>query len=69
MKIIFTNHAKKRMIERNIKLEEIKEAIDFPDYTIVKNNKYEAYKKVDNKNLKVVYTKDKFIKVITLIWK
>lgn len=58
------------MLERDIKIKEIQEAIEFPDYTIVKNNKTEAYKKISDKNLKVVYIKeDKFIKIITLIRK
>jgi hypothetical protein len=33
-KIILTNHAKQRMQERGISIEEIKENIDFPDYTM-----------------------------------
>jgi hypothetical protein len=68
MNLIFTNHAKQRMIERSINLEEVKEAIDFPDYTISKENKIESYKKINNKNLKVIYSKEgKFIKIITII--
>lgn len=70
MKVILTKHARQRMLERDIKMEEIQETIEFPDYTIVKGNKIEAHKKISNKNLKVVYIKeDKFIKIITLIWK
>jgi len=69
MKLILTKHAKQRMFERNIKTEEIREVLEFPDYTIVKGNKTEAYKKIDHKNLKVVYMKNKFIKIITLIKK
>ena len=45
MKTILTNHAKRRMIERNIKMEEIRETLEFPDYTITKEKKIEAYKK------------------------
>jgi len=68
MNLIFTNHAKQRMIERNIKPQEVQEAIDFPDYTLSKENKIEAYKRISNKNLKIVYSKEgKFIKVITVI--
>jgi len=70
MKLIFTNHAKQRMIERGIKLEEIQNTIDFPEYTIRKNKKIEAHKKIDNKTLKIIYIEEgKFIKIITLIWK
>ena len=58
------------MDERGIKIEQIKESIELPDYTITKNGKVEAYKKIENKTLKIVYSKkDKFIKIITLIWK
>ena len=68
MKLIFTNHAKQRMIERSIKLEEVKETIDLPDYSISKENKIESYKKIGHKNLKIIYSKEsKFIKVITVI--
>ncbi|MBS3076426.1 DUF4258 domain-containing protein [Candidatus Pacearchaeota archaeon] len=69
MNFVFTNHAKQRMIEREIDLNKIKETILTPDYTISKETKFEAYKKFENKTLKVVYTKGKFIKIITLIWK
>ncbi|MEN7982383.1 MAG: DUF4258 domain-containing protein [Nanoarchaeota archaeon] len=66
MKIIFTNHAKQRMVERGIRLNEIKETINFPDYTITKENKTEAYRN----NLKIVYiSKDKFIRIVTVIRK
>ena len=70
MNLILSNHAKKRLIERNIKIEDVKTAIEFPDYTISKGNKREAYKRIKGKVLKVVYfEEDKYIKVITLIWK
>jgi len=70
MKIILTNHAKKRITEREITLPQIQETINFPEYTISKEDKIEAYKKINNKLLKIVYAKEgKFIKIITLIWK
>ncbi len=68
MEFILTNHAKKRMAERGINLNQIKKTIDFPDYTIRKDGKTEAHKKVNNRILKVVYTMEgKFIKIITVI--
>ena len=68
MNLIFTNHAKQRMIERDIKLEEVKDAIDYPDYAVSKENIVESYKRINNKNLKVIYSKEgKFIKIITVI--
>lgn len=53
------------MVERGITIEEIRDAIDFSDYTINKENKIESFKK----DIKIVYTKDKFIKIITVIKK
>lgn len=56
------------MIERDIKIEEVQETIYFPDYTVSKGNKIESFKKIGNKNLKIVSLKEgKFIKVITVI--
>ena len=70
MKLEFSKHAKQRMIERGIKLEQIKETMELPDYTIRKGSKVEAYKNLSNKTLKVIYSQeDSFINVITVIWK
>ena len=68
MDIIITKHAKERMLERSISIEELQNAIDLPDYTIAKDNLIEVYKKIKNRNLKIVYSKEgKFIKIITVI--
>jgi len=65
--IIYSEHARKRMIERGIKEEDIKETIEFPDYTITRGKEIEAYKKLNDKMLKVVYIEmGKFINVITI---
>jgi DNA-binding Xre family transcriptional regulator len=70
MRIILSYHAKKRMIERDIKLQDIEETIEIPNYTVSKGNKKEAYKKIKDKTLKVIYSEgNKYIKVITLMWK
>ena len=70
MGIVLSYHAKKRLIERGIKMQDVKETVEIPDYTISKANKKEAYKKIKDKTLKVVYSEeDKYIKVITLILK
>ena len=70
MKINFSYHAKKRLIERGIKFKDVQETIEMPDYTVSKSDKKEAYRKINYKTLKVVYSqKDKYINVITLIWK
>ncbi len=70
MRISLSHHAKKRLLERGIQFKDIQETIEMPEYTISKINKKEAYKKIKGKTLKVVYAEeDKYIKVITLIWK
>lgn len=70
MKITLSNHATKRLNERGIKMQDVQNTIEMPEYTISKGNKKEAHKKIGDKTLKVVYTEeDKYIKVITLIWK
>jgi len=70
MKIFLSHHAKKRLSERGIQFKDVQETIEMPEYTISKINKKEAYKKINGKTLKVVYAEeDKYIKVITLIWK
>ena len=70
MRIVLSNHAKKRLIERGIKMRDVQEAIDIPDYTVSKGNKKEAYKTMNGKTIKIVYSQeDKYIKVVTLIWK
>ena len=67
-KIIFSEHAKKRCLERDINEETVRYAIEKAEYTISKfENKIEAFKKMDGKTIKVVYVeKENFIKVITL---
>ena len=69
MKVEYSNHAKKRMKERAIKEKEIIDAVEFSEYTIKRGEEIEAYKRINEKMLKVVYVnKEKFIKVITLYW-
>jgi len=69
MQIRYSSHARKRMIERDINEEQIKEAIDFPDYTIKRGREIEAYKKIAGKKLKVVYIViGKFINIITIYY-
>ncbi|MBI2045680.1 DUF4258 domain-containing protein [Candidatus Pacearchaeota archaeon] len=70
MELILTDHAKQRMVERGISLSQINQTINFPDYTIRKEDKIEAHKEINKRLLKVVYfQRGKFIKIITLIWK
>lgn len=69
MNLIFTKHAKKRMFERGIKEKDIKETIDFPEYIIKRGKEIEAYKRINNQTLKVVYVgKGEFKNIITLYY-
>lgn len=67
MRIDFSPHAEKRLKERGVDKEKIIEVINFPDYTIRRSNyKIEAFKKIKDKILKVVYFQiENYIKVIT----
>ena len=68
MTIILTDHAKKRMSQRAISFKHIQETIEMPNYTVQKGKKTEAYKKYEERKIKVVYTaKDKYIKVISVM--
>ena len=70
MTIILTDHTKKRMVERAITFRHIQDTIEMPDYTVQKGKKTEAYKKFNEKRLKIVYAgKDKYIKVISVMWR
>lgn len=69
MRIIYSHHAKKRMIERDIKEKDIIDAIDLPDYIITRQEEIEAYKNINNRTLKVVYIPmGKFINIIPVYY-
>lgn len=41
-----------------------------PDYTVQKGKKTESYKRFNEKKLKIVYAgKDKYLKVISVMWR
>ena len=70
LKIIYTKHTKKRMIERSIKSSWIEDCIELPDYNIARERIVESYKKINSEVLKVVWIRmDSFIKVISVMWK
>ncbi len=70
MKIIYTTHAKKRMIERDIKESLVKEGVELPDYNITTGIIVESNRQIDDRILRVIWTnKDSFIKVISVMWK
>ena len=56
------------MSQRAISFKQIQETIEMPNYTVQKGKKTEAYKKYEERKIKVVYTaKDKYIKVISVM--
>jgi hypothetical protein len=69
MKIIFSQHARNRMVERNISETEVIEAINFPDKAGNQDDKNFAMKIRDNKQLLITYYIDKsgITKIITVI--
>ncbi|MEK6812357.1 MAG: DUF4258 domain-containing protein [Nanoarchaeota archaeon] len=71
MKIIYSNHAKKRMKRREVEEWEVKHVLDFPSYTKKSfDGKIEAVGTIKNKTLKVVFVKsENYIKIITVILK
>ena len=70
MKIILTDHAKQRMIQRDIKRSEIEETIELPEYTVSKGRIVEAHKNINGRSIKIVYSKQgKFIKIISVMIK
>ncbi|MBM3234576.1 DUF4258 domain-containing protein [Candidatus Pacearchaeota archaeon] len=68
MDIVFTEHAKERMKKRKISEEEVKEVIKYPEKTEKQEGLYYAKKNIQRANIEVVYTKDKYIKVITVYY-
>lgn len=68
MEIVFTNHALYQINERKIDRILVEEVIKSPDVTKRVDNKYYVIKSINNKKLKVVYVKQRYIKVVTLYW-
>jgi hypothetical protein len=55
-KIIYTNHAKQRMEEREITVKQVEQAVYGPDYTMSSfEGKHIATKKIGNHTINVVY--------------
>ncbi len=65
MNIIYTKHAKDQIKERKIENVWIEEAIKHPNIIKKKSIKYYIIKKINGIVIKVVFVKQKFIKIIT----
>lgn len=65
MRIVFTLHAILQIEERKLNNLWVEETIKYPDVLKREDNKYYAIKKLNGLKLKVVYVKEKYIKVVT----
>lgn len=65
MEIIYTIHAQQQIKERKVQQIWVDETIKSPDITRRNGYKYYAVKKLNGKTLKVVFVREKYIKVIT----
>ena len=65
MDIIYTKHAELQIEERHIEKVWVEETIKAPDELRTSGIKHYAVKKLNGNTLKVVYVKEKYIKVVT----
>ncbi len=65
MEIIYTAHAEEQLQERKIEKAWVEDTVQFPDVTQHEGHKYYVIKRLNGKTLKVVYVKEKYIKIIT----
>jgi len=69
MEIILTAHIRYRIEKRKILLEEVNEAISFPDKVIKKHEKYYYQKKFKRGTIEVPCIRtERHIKVLTAYW-
>ena len=66
MRIKYTLHAKEQILARKLHRVWVEETVRYPDETRKKLPKVYAIKKLNGITLKVVYTKQKYIKIITV---
>jgi len=65
MHIVYTLHAEEQLKERKIINVWVEETIKSPDMIKQKGHKCYVIKKLNGKTLKVVYVKEKYLKVVT----
>ena len=69
MKIIFTNHAERRLIKRKILKQDVVDAIKYPSKIIKKHGKYYFQKVLRRGRIEIVCEIMEInIKIITLYW-
>ena len=69
MKVVFTKHALQRIEKRKFTVQEIEEAIKYPDKTFKKHGKYYFVKTLDRGKIEIVGEKTKtYLRIITIYW-
>ncbi|MEK6825784.1 MAG: DUF4258 domain-containing protein [Nanoarchaeota archaeon] len=66
MNIVFTKHAREQMEERNISEDEVISTVKYPEKTEKVDDMYYTQKNLGRFILEVVFTRENYIKVITL---
>jgi len=60
-------HAEKRMIERGISEEQIKQILEGPDFVKSEGSKRRAEKAIDERKIRIVYIEEEnYIKIVTV---
>ena len=69
MKIVYSDHAKKRMKQRNIEDWEIEHVLKFPSYKKKSfEGRKEAFGEIKNRKIKIIFIElENYIKIITVI--
>ncbi len=65
MKIAYTAHAEEQIKERKVVKLWVEEAVISPDKIEHHGHKYYNIKKLNGKTIKVVFVKERYIKIIT----
>ena len=68
MEIIFTKHVRGRIKKRKISEDEIINTIKYAEKIDKRKGKYYAQKDIGRGKIEVVYTRDKYIKIVTVYW-
>ncbi len=66
MDIKYTLHAEEQIKERKLEKVWVEETIKYPNQTEREGHKYYVTRKLNGRTLRVVYVKEKYIKVITV---
>ncbi len=68
-RIVYTNHAKQRMEERDISKEQVEQTIYSYDYSISSfKDRNTATKKISNRTIEVVYKEEKDTIIIITVY-